>query len=303
LALTFLPPWHFIIEANRLQAPIYAIALCVLALTFPWMRRVVSKGAQCVVGALLIAFLLRFLHLNQPFFLTGSREVDGSTPPPAQFSVVSLGVRSAADLPAARVLLEGGSPDIVGLWGYGAGEVGRALATATPAFAGVLLGEKVALLSRAPLIGEGRTSLGEDASPGLMATVAAPGGAAALVAVFDLPPLTDSPTMIRNRRAIRRVATEARHAAVPVVVLGDLQGRLGGSLYSILTEGSDLVDAAWGRGWWLPGDRYPFHRLFALDHVLVKGARVTAMTAVPRSGSGAAPLRVELALPPLGALD
>ena len=294
-ALTFLPPWHFLLEWNRLQTPLYGVALGFVALTVCFAHRAFSGFGRGILFFGALAFFGSFVALNGRFFV--ERPVRGFPPQSSDLSLEVLSVPVRADSrPEEIAVLLRGAPDVVGLWGPGAGDLARTLQSSAGQFRGVLIADRVALLSRYPLLDSGRSGLGEDASPGLAATVALPGERTVLVGIFDLPLLRDSATMIRNRRAVRRVATEARHATAGVLVMGGIAGRLGGYLYSILIHGSGLEDAAWSRGGRLPGDTVPFTRLFSFDHLLSKGVQVRSIEALPWRDGGAKPLRAVVAL-------
>lgn len=292
-ALTFLPPWHFLLEWNRLQTPNYGVALGVVLLSVGFVPRAFSALWRRILFVAALFLFYTCAALNAPFFIEKRSRKDPLHDSQISLNILAVPVQGEGRFAAIETLLRG-RPDIVGLWGPGAGAVARKLAGAAPDFRGVLIEERVALLSRHPLVESGRPGLGEDASPGLAATVALPGDHTVLIGVFDLPVLRDSATMIGNRRALRRVATEARHATDGVLIMGGLAGRLGGYLYSILIHGSGLEDAAWGLGGSLPGDTWPLTRLFSFDHLLTKGAQVHSIEALPWDGVGAQPLRAAL---------
>jgi len=291
--LTYLPPWHYLLEWNRLQTPLYGVALGLILTVLSFRRDVFRQRIRLVWSVTAVLFFF-FLSFNARFLPGWHPRKETEIEPKARFEVLSVEVGYHTPRSEVEKILST-QPDIVGVWGEGVKAFAQTLGSMTHPFQEMFFGERVGILSRYPLSVLHR-SLGDDASPGLLATIAFPGGINGLVAVFDLPPLTDTGTMIANRRAVRRVATEVRHSTGTVLVMGDIAGRLGGYLYSIFAHGGGLYDASWGSGGHVTGDSFPLTRLFSYDHLMLKGAIVESVEALPSDGSNAQPLRAELVL-------
>lgn len=295
-ALTLLPPWHPFLEWNSGQIPIYLVMLSIGLPLILFCSRWPGRTARGVLTILVVAFLARFVALHTQFFFAAAGEQFDQQVDTSNVSLLTLRIDSAAERSGARALLSS-EPDLIAVRGDEAAAFAREVVAASNGRLHLVAGDRVALLSRFPVIDTPRDTLGDDASSGLVAIVSIPGDVPALVTVLSLPPLRSGEAALRNRRAMRRVATLARHFEGAAIVVGDLAARTTSHTFSFLTVGGDLRDAAWGRGGRIEGDFFPLHRLFSSDHLLVKGGTVRDLAALSWSGAGPRPLRAEILLP------
>lgn len=289
-----LPAWNYLIEWHA-QHRLW----CLLALLVAGVLVAAGVGfrfGSWARGALLLGSALCAARIGAPFLLFLPGE---SAPVPAtnseRLTFLSIALESPADVAALRSSIAA-APDLIAVRGGATGAFLDSLGTVAPPYQSVVVGEDMALIGRLPVLGEPRLTLGADASPGLVAEMRFPDGRLGLVAVLALPRLQSHATYVANRRALRRVATLARHASGPVIVAGDLGLPTNTPLFTLFTDGASLNDVAWGRGGRLPGDPLPLHRLLAHDHILVGGMVVDTITAAPWQGRGAAPLNASLSL-------
>jgi len=291
-----LPAWHYLIEWHA-QHRLW----CLLGLFGAASLIATGVGFQLgrwARGALLVGVISCAVRIGEPFLFFVSRNstpLPADAPSPLRVKVVSAAVETAAEVSALAPLLAA-SPDLIAVRGGASAALLDSIRALVPPYPSIVVGERSALLSRFPLVGEPRTTLGADAGSGLVTGVQFPDGRVGSVAVFALTRFESGATYVANRRAIRRVATLARHASGPVIVAGDLGLPTNTPLFTLFTVGASLRDVAWGRGGRLPGDRVPLHRLLAHDHILVRGITVDTITAAPWQGRGAAPLSASLSL-------
>lgn len=292
-ALTLLPPWHPFLEWNSTQIPLYLMLLMVglpLILLCSTER---CRSVRAILIVLSVLFIGRFVALHTEFFFAEKEEGSALEQGALKLSLLTIKIDTEAERFAAQALLSS-EYDLIAVRGVEAVAFARAVEVENAGRFAVVSGDRVALLSRFPVDDTAHASLGEDASPGLVTTVRPSGSSDILIAVLSLPPLTNTESATRNRRAMRRVATLARHATGPAIVVGDIGARATSHTYSFLTVGSGMRDGAWGRGGRIEGDRYPLLRLFAFDHLFVKGSSVRSLLALPWNKSGVQPLRAEL---------
>jgi endonuclease/exonuclease/phosphatase (EEP) superfamily protein YafD len=154
----------------------------------------------------------------------------------------------------------------------------------------------IALRGTLPFASVTALDLAGDGRPSLRAQVLAGAAVLDVLAVHARWPMTPALHASRNA-ALDAVAAQARAAAGPVVLIGDLNLTPHSPDFARLLERSGLRDAAAGRGWkptWMAGF-WPL--ALRIDHVLVSpGICVEAVEIGPPIGSDHRPLRVRLRL-------
>lgn len=153
----------------------------------------------------------------------------------------------------------------------------------------------ILMLSRWPLRDGAVVALGAGAPPSVMAQVATPGGAVLVIGTHPVPPMSARCARSRNLQ-LEVVASAARAAQAPVVLLGDLNVSPWSHFFARLERGSGLRDSSRGFGF---QPTWPsFLPTIPLDHCLASPElTVTARRVGPEVGSDHLPLTVDLVLP------
>jgi endonuclease/exonuclease/phosphatase (EEP) superfamily protein YafD len=156
----------------------------------------------------------------------------------------------------------------------------------------------IALLGAAPFASITALDLADDGKPSLRGRVTGPQATFEVLAVHARWPITPG-LYARRNAALDSMAELARTAAVPLVLVGDLNLSAHSPDFARLLERSGLRDAAADRVWrptWMAGF-WPL--ALRIDHVLVSpGICVESVEVGPPIGSDHRPLRVRLRLAP-----
>lgn len=156
----------------------------------------------------------------------------------------------------------------------------------------------IGLFSVFPFVSCESVFIEEARVPTVIAEVALEGGTCTVVATHPLPPMSAGCSRMRNRQ-LREVASLAREAKTPVLLLGDLNVTRWSWHFGRFVRESGLQDSAVGSGWQPTWPMYNPLFLIPIDHCLHSDEiRVVARRLGPRVGSDHRPVLVEFQLVP-----
>ena len=157
----------------------------------------------------------------------------------------------------------------------------------------------LALLSRLPFVEAEQRAIGDQ--PGIVATVAAPGGQHVRVLVVH-PVAPVWPRQLRSWRGdLRAIADLAAETELPTIVVGDFNATHGHPAFRRVLRRGRLVPAhdALGRPW---SPSWPINRIpptfTRIDHALVRGVVPLALEDIDTPGSDHRGFVLDVGLPP-----
>ena len=286
--ITFIGPYHWLLESHRNFASYYLVALVIVLPVFVLASSNLSKLLRIGTPVLIVLLIYLLVKPVTYFYKQPYSSTLGESTRTLSLLYANVNVESSEYSKFAKIISER-DPDIVALL-----EVNESwldalrLAGNYPHKVEIPFEHKfgLALYSKLPFTGEMITDLGEGLSRVVITGLQLSDDKEVLFTLLHAMPPVSQDALNMNRLLIRRAATYIRNFSGAVIAAGDFNATPYSGFYGIFMHGARLRHTAAGFGLYKSWNEYMPIFILPIDHVFQRSVgQVRKFETIPDFGS------------------